>query len=275
MLYVGICLSELARFNRRRNEWKSRLLEMNASDDRGIQVVRDKIKSYARTLVSRNENLPPWKVIILDEADMLTNDAQAALRRVLEDYTESTRFVFLCNYISRIIPPLQSRCAVYRFEPVEADTQRERLMSIARREGVVLDTQAVDRILEISEGDMRTSITLLETTASWGQQVTQEMVENISGMPPLTVATSLLETCRSGSSCDVEAAVVEIRAAGWDVNQVLVELSRLIVKDTATEFAKAAILTAIATSQSKLVDGGSAFINLLECSMETHSILLP
>lgn len=112
--------------------YKHRILELNASDERGIAVVRDKIKKFAQRKISKNpdHDVPPIQIIILDEADSMTIDAQAALRRIIEAYSTSTRFCIICNYISKIIDPLASRCVKYRFSPVSFESQFDRLKFI-------------------------------------------------------------------------------------------------------------------------------------------------
>ncbi|MEM7616811.1 MAG: AAA family ATPase, partial [Pseudomonadota bacterium] len=136
-------------------------LELNASDERGIGVVRNQIKEFAGT--------KSWyagvKLVILDEADMMTNDAQFALRRVIEKYTANTRFCLVCNYANKIIPALQSRCTKFRFAPLEPDQIRDRLDSIIQAESLVMPQRARDALLELGGGDMRRVLNILQATA--------------------------------------------------------------------------------------------------------------
>merc|ERR1711998_352617 len=124
------------------DQFKTRVLELNASDERGISIVRGKIKEFARTAV--NSTGPGFKIIILDEADAMTPDAQSAMRRTMEEYSKVTRFAIICNYVTRIIEPLASRCAKFRFKPVGDGPLRERLVHICEQEGVNCDADAIE-----------------------------------------------------------------------------------------------------------------------------------
>jgi replication factor C small subunit len=134
------------------DSWRDNYLELNASDERGIDVVRQKVKDFARTKALANV---PFKVIFLDEADALTPEAQNALRRTMENYTANCRFIMSCNYSSKIIDPIQSRCAVFRFRLLERKDIEKIVRHIAEKEKLEIDENAVNSLFELSEGDCR------------------------------------------------------------------------------------------------------------------------
>ena len=156
---------------------KTRVLELNASDERGISIVREKVKDFARMQLSnppagpageeyrKKYPCPPYKIIILDEADSMTQDAQSALRRTMETYSKITRFCLICNYVTRIIDPLASRCSKFRFKALDEANAGKRLEDIAKLEKVALEDGVVDALLRCSEGDLRKAITFLQSAA--------------------------------------------------------------------------------------------------------------
>ena len=152
--------------------FRSRVLELNASDERGISIVREKVKDFARMQLSNpppdykdRYPCPPYKIIILDEADSMTQDAQSALRRTMETYSKITRFCLICNYVTRIIDPLASRCSKFRFKPLDQGNAKKRLEDMAENEHVKLESGAVDTLIKCSEGDLRKAITFLQSAA--------------------------------------------------------------------------------------------------------------
>ncbi|MBS3072765.1 replication factor C small subunit [Candidatus Pacearchaeota archaeon] len=156
--------------------WKENYLELNASDERGIDVVRQKVKDFART---KAISKIPFKVIFLDEADALTNEAQNALRRTMENYTSNCRFILSCNYSSKIIDPIQSRCAVFRFRLLEKKDIEKVVRKISQNEKLEIEGSAIESLFELSEGDCRRAINLLQTTASISNRITNELVDII------------------------------------------------------------------------------------------------
>lgn len=159
-------------------------MELNASDERGIDVVREQIKNFAS---SRNIFSTQFKLIILDEADQLTKDAQNALRRIVEKYTKNARFCFICNYINKIIPALQSRCMRFRFPPLKKQQVMDRLKEILKKESVEAPNEQVDKALEavfkLSAGDMRKCLNILQSTIMSMGEITEEAVYRCTGQP--------------------------------------------------------------------------------------------
>jgi len=158
------------------DKWKENYLELNASDERGIDVVRQKVKDFART---KSLSKIPFKVIFLDEADALTREAQQALRRTMENFTATCRFILSCNYSSKIIDPIQSRCAIFRFRLLEKKDIEKVIRKIIENEKLELDEKAIDTLYEASEGDCRRIINLLQATSSISTRITPELVSTI------------------------------------------------------------------------------------------------
>ncbi len=157
--------------------WQSNFTELNASDERGIDVVRHKIKNFARTSPVGDAD---FKIIFLDEADALTIDAQSALRRTMEKYTRTCRFILSCNYSSKIIEPIQSRCAVYRFGPILDDAVEERVRYIATEEQIDITEEGVDAIKYVAHGDMRKAINALQSAAMLDATIDRDAIYQIT-----------------------------------------------------------------------------------------------
>ena len=157
--------------------WQSNFTELNASDERGIDVVRHKIKNFARTSPVGDAD---FKIIFLDEADALTIDAQSALRRTMEKYTRTCRFILSCNYSSKIIEPIQSRCAVYRFGPITDEAVEERVRYIATEEQLDITEDGVDAIKYVAHGDMRKAINALQSAAMLDATIDRDAIYQIT-----------------------------------------------------------------------------------------------
>lgn len=156
------------------------ILELNASDDRGIDVVREQIKNFAST---RNIYSSGFKLIVLDEADAMTNQAQAALRRVIEKYTRNVRFCIICNYVSKIIPAIQSRCTRFRFAPLGIEQIDSRLHTIIDAEGVNLTADGKKALLRLSKGDMRRALNILQACHAAYDRIDESAIYNCTGHP--------------------------------------------------------------------------------------------
>jgi replication factor C small subunit len=156
--------------------WRENYLELNASDERGINIVREKVKNFART---KSLGKVSFKIIFLDEADALTPEAQQALRRTMENYSTTCRFILSCNYSSKIIDPIQSRCAIFRFKLLEKKDIQRYIQRIVEGEGLTISPDAIETIYEGSEGDARKATNLLQSTASISPSISQELVSTI------------------------------------------------------------------------------------------------
>jgi len=156
--------------------WRDSYLELNASDERGINIVREKVKNFART---KAIGKAPFKIIFLDEADALTPEAQQALRRTMENYSATCRFILSCNYSSKIIDPIQSRCALFRFKLLEKKAIEKVLNKIAQGEDLTITPEAIEILYEGSEGDCRRSINLLQSSASISPSISTDLISTV------------------------------------------------------------------------------------------------
>lgn len=159
--------------------WRNNFLELNASDERGIDIIRNKVKDFART---RAIGDVPFKIIYLDECDALTKEAQQALRRTMENYTQTTRFILACNYSSKIIDPIQSRCAVFRFKLLLSKDIFSIVDSIAKEESLLIDDKAKAALYEVSEGDCRRLENLLQSCSAIDKHITEELVFSMASV---------------------------------------------------------------------------------------------
>lgn len=176
-----------------------RVLSLNASDERGIKVVREKIKSFANLSIVPQEkdiNIPPFKIIILDEADAMSSESQFALRRIMEKYSHNTRFILICNYVTKIISPLASRCSKYRFLPINYTSCKETIHNILKLEGYncKIDDNLFTYIYNYTNGDMRKTITLFQRLSyiSDFNNLTIEMVRDTIGEIPNDIITEII-----------------------------------------------------------------------------------
>jgi len=159
-----------------KDTWRENYLELNASDERGIQIVRDKVKNFARTKALGNV---PFKIIFLDEADALTPEAQQALRRTMENYSSTCRFILSCNYSSKIIDPIQSRCAVFRFKLLEKKDIEKIVQKIAESERLTISPEALEVLYEGSDGDCRKCINIIQSTAAISPIITADLASTM------------------------------------------------------------------------------------------------
>ncbi len=190
-----------------KEKWKENYLELNASDERGIDVVRQKVKDFART---KAIGTVPFKVIFLDEADALTTEAQQALRRTMENYTNTCRFIMSCNYSSKIIDPIQSRCVVFRFKLLEKKDIVSVIKRISENEKLKITDDALENLYEMSEGDCRRAINLLQATASIALDINAEMIRMIASSSKPTNVKIVLDYALAGDFINAREKMLDI-----------------------------------------------------------------
>lgn len=241
--------------------WHNAVLELNASDERGIDVVRTKIKDFAR---SRAIQDIPFKLIYLDEADALTKDAQHALRRTMEDYAQSTRFILSCNYSSKIISPIQSRCAIFRFKPLSKEIMIKLLTEIAEKEGLMLTAGALSFLYEASEGDARKAENLLQACSAIAKEIDTKIVEQVvSFAEPKEIAT-VIKLAISGKFSEAKEKLFDVMIkhglSGMDIiSQIQKQIWEL---DSVDEKARLELIRACGDYEFRLVEGSNEFIQL-------------
>lgn len=207
-------------------EFSAMVLELNASDDRGIGVVRDQILNFASTKTIFNKG---FKLIILDEADAMTNDAQNALRRVLEKYTENVRFCIICNYLSKIIPAIQSRCTRFRFGPLGEERMSDRLMDIVDKEKVDITEDGLKALVHLSYGDMRRSLNVMQSTHLAFGKVDEENVYQCVGHPSKNDMTSIINWLLNDDFTTIYNRLIHLKTLrGYALQDILTEIARFV-----------------------------------------------
>ncbi|WP_368407833.1 replication factor C small subunit [Haloarchaeobius salinus] len=199
------------------DDWRENFLELNASDQRGIDVVRDRIKNFARSSFGGYD----YRIIFLDEADALTSDAQSALRRTMEQFSNNTRFILSCNYSSKIIDPIQSRCAVFRFSPLSDEAVAKQVRYIAGEEGIEYTEDGVDALVYAADGDMRKAINALQAASVMGDAVDEETVYAITSTARPEEVEAMVSDALSGdfvaARAKLDELITERGLAGGDI----------------------------------------------------------
>lgn len=247
------------------DNYSDRIIELNASDERGINVIREKIKIYAKQSIKNIKDAPPWKIIILDEADTMTHDSQFALRRIMEQYSKITRFCIICNYHNKIIDPIISRCSLFRFKPIDSDEIIKKLQYICTKENLNCTDKSLKKIIEISRGDLRKAISLLQKCYnSYGDNVNDNLLEEISGIIPSTKFNELMEYVFKKDTITVDKIVNNLFLEGYSmVNQVM-SFRNYILDSSLSSEQKSNILYKIADIDQNLIKGCDEYIQFMK-----------
>jgi replication factor C small subunit len=240
-------------------EWEANFLELNASDERGIDVVRGKIKDFARTKALRGD----FKIIFLDEADALTKDAQNAMRRSMERYSGVCRFILSCNYSSKIIEPIQSRCAIFRFRLLKEPAVKERLLYISKKEGLTLSDDAMESLLSSAGGDLRRAINMLQSSASIRKNIDAKTLSSATSVLLPGQVRRLIELALKGEFLEsrtlLRELTMEYGVSGSDlISQIHRELFNLDLPDEQ----KIRFVDVIGEYEFRIVEGSNETIQL-------------
>ncbi|MDD3977181.1 MAG: replication factor C small subunit [Methanomicrobium sp.] len=243
------------------DDWQVNFRELNASDERGIDVVRNQIKQFARTAPMGDAT---FKILFLDEADALTNDAQSALRRTMENYAQTCRFILSCNYSSKIIDPIQSRCAIYRFKPLDREAITEEISRICKNEGLTISDDAMSAIIYIAQGDMRKAINALQGAAIIKSEISEDMIYEITSTAR---PDEILELLQIILDCDFEASENRLSELtimrGIAPNELINQLYRTLVYDkTINRKLKVELINNLGETDFRISEGANQNIQM-------------
>lgn len=242
------------------NEFGSMVLELNASDDRGIGIVRENILSFAST---RTIFKSGFKLVILDEADAMTRDAQNALRRVIEKFTENTRFCIICNYLSKIIPALQSRCTRFRFGPLSKDQMIPRLKHVIEQESVDVTSDGMNAIVTLACGDMRRSLNILQSASMAFDKVTEDNVYICVGHPLRKDIENIIQWLLNTNFNEAYNNILKLKTAkGLALQDILTEVHLYVHRIDFPIHVRIHLLEKMAETEFRLMSGTNERIQL-------------
>ena len=240
--------------------YREHMMELNASDERGIDVVRETVKTFART---KSIGEIPFKIMILDESDNMTSDAQQALRRTMERYTETCRFIMCANYSGKIIEPIQSRCAPFRFTYLPREEHDRYLKEIATKEKVKLVPEGLDAIFEVCGGDLRRAINTLQSAASLGKPVDAKVVYSITGKASPADVQKMLKVAMDGDFLEARKQLRDmIQKYGVAGSDLIRQIHTEIFRGDVPEKWKIKLADIVGEVDYRLVEGADEEVQL-------------
>ena len=240
--------------------WKQNFNELNASDERGIGIIRGKIKDFARTAPMGKAD---FKIIFLDEADSLTNDAQSALRRTIEKYTHICRFILSVNYSSKVIEPIQSRCTVFRFSPIKPDDIKKYMRKIAQKEKLEITSDGLETLIFIARGDLRKAINVLQVGASVSKKITAELLYETTATAKPEDIKNLINTALSGNFMTARTQLYDLLIKyGLSGEDIIKQIHQSIFDLTIPDENKIKLIEKTGETEFRLIEGSNAHIQL-------------
>ncbi|MAF34316.1 replication factor C small subunit [Candidatus Woesearchaeota archaeon] len=240
------------------DRWRQNVLELNASDERGIDVVRTKVKNFARTKAFE----VPFKIIFLDECDALTRDAQQALRRTMENFSNSCRFVLSCNFPSKIIDPIQSRCVNYRFKSLTKEDIFALVDRIAKGEGLKLDADAKESLFACCEGDCRRVVNLLQAASTSGKTIDKDKVESLAGLATPQELPEMLSLALKGDLLTARKHLIGMLGAGLSGQDLIKLIQKGVWELDIDDKQKLQLVDRCGECEFRLVEGSDSVIQL-------------
>jgi len=243
-----------------KEQWKENFLELNASDDRGINVVRETVKDFART---RTIGSVPFKIILLDECDSLTREAQQALRRTMETYAHACRFILSCNFFSKIIDPIKSRCAVFKFRPLQKEEAIKVLEKIIEKEQLQVEEIAKEKILEAAEGDVRKIVNIIQAASSSNKAVTQYVINEIVSTTETQEVKEILELTQEKDFITAKKRLSDLMLySGQSGLDIIKTMQKEILNLNTDNHKKMEYIEKCGEIEFRLVEGSDEFIQL-------------
>ena len=240
-------------------QWQEHFLELNASDERGIDVVRDRIKSFARTSFGDVD----YRIIFLDEADALTSDAQSALRRTMEQFSNNVRFILSCNYSSQIIDPIQSRCAVFRFSPLSDEAVASELRKIAGQEDLTLTEDGIEALVYAADGDMRRALNALQAASATSDEIDEDAVFAITSTARPEEIQTMVQSALDGDFTAARAQLDDLLTdAGIAGGDIIDQLHRSVWEFDLEDEHAVRILDRVGEADFRITEGASERIQL-------------
>ncbi len=240
--------------------WKENFLELNASDERKIETIRTKVKDFARTMPLGEV---PFKIILLDEADALTRDAQQALRRIMESYANTCRFILSCNFSSKIIPPIQSRCAIFRFKPLSFEEVKEYVKRIEKGEKIKVDEDALKELYEISNGDLRMITNILQSCATVTKRIKKKDVYQMAGVVEVDIKPLIKYSIEGRIDKAKELLLKLMYEKGLSGLDLVKKIANEVLELNTSEENKVYLLDKVGEAEFRITEGGDEYVQLM------------
>lgn len=239
--------------------FNERVIELNASDERGIKVIREKVKRYAQNSINIKDGIPNFKIIILDEADSMTPESQFALRKIMEDYSSVTRFCIICNYYQKIIDPLISRCSMIRFKPLKKDLILNKLKNICESENIKCSNDQLNKIVDISNGDLRKAINFIQRCNGF-QEINDNVINNMSGLIDYGIMKKFILYAYNKDENKVVKYIEDFFINSYSLTNQIHQIVKIIEDIDINDNDKSSILMKIVDIDYKLNNGCDEYI---------------